>query len=249
MTIARKQRVARAFAASVASYDQAASVQDRVAAALAARLPALPARARVLEIGCGTGLFSARLAAAYPDAELTLSDIAAPMVEATYIRLSGRGLYLPLDGERPEAAGGRFALVAASLVFQWFDDLAGGLRRLAGLLVPGGRLVFATLVEGSLAEWRAAHRRLGLVSGTPAFPDAAAFPWPAGFAHGGEVLAFRQPYADAAAFLHSLRALGAATPAAGHRPLGPGNMRRLVADSRDGLTITYRVLLGEVTAP
>src|SRR3546814_14322438 len=62
-----------------------------------------------------------------------------------------------MDGEAPIFEGEWFDLILSSLAFQWFDDLGGAVGRLAGLLRPGGSLIFSTLGRGSFARWRSAH--------------------------------------------------------------------------------------------
>ncbi len=243
----RKGRIARAFSARAGSYDDVAAVQRVVAARVAELVVASGVRpGRILEIGCGTGFLSEALAAAFPGAELVLTDISAAMLARCRARLGDGPAYMVLDGEHPEAAGGGFDLIVSSLAMQWFGDLRGGLARLAGLLAPGGRMVFATLGAGTFAEWAAAHAALGLVSGTPAYPALDAVPWPEGFGHAGGEEFLTQGYADGAAFARRLKLLGAGVPAAGYKPLAPGALRRVLELLRGGFEVTYHVLYGEV---
>jgi malonyl-CoA O-methyltransferase len=75
-----------------------------------------------------------------------------------------------MDGEHPDQRG-PFDIIASSLAFQWFADLPAAIARLRALLAPGGWLAFATLAEGSFAEWRAACG--DQPCGIPDYPDAA----------------------------------------------------------------------------
>lgn len=250
-TEGRKDRIAKAFSASALGYDAAADVQWLVANRLAEKIEnaRIPPKARILEIGCGTGFLSARLIEAFPQGDLTLTDIAPSMLERCRARVGDGPRYKVLDGERPEALGEeRFDLIASSLALQWFVDLPGGLARLAGLLAPGGRMMFATLGQQTFAEWRAAHAALGLHCGTPEYPAAAAFPWPSGFAHRVEEDLVSHAYADGTDFVRSLKALGAGEPAPGHRPLSAGHFRRLLASLDGGFIVAYHLLYGEILA-
>ena len=243
----RKGRIAQAFSARAGSYDDVAAVQRVVAARVAARVVAGGLRPkRILEIGCGTGFLSEALAAAFPGAELVLTDISPAMLARCRARLGDGPAYKVLDGEHPEAAEGGFDLIVSSLAMQWFGDLRGGLARLAGLLAPGGRMVFATLGAGNFAEWAAAHAAQGLQSGTPKYPALDAVPWPEGFGHAGAEEFVTQDYADGAAFARSLKMLGAGEPAAGYKPLTAGAFRRVLESLRGGFGVTYHVLYGEV---
>lgn len=246
----RKDRIARAFSSHAGAYDVAADVQWLVARRLADRIEtgALHPPARVLEIGCGTGFLSARLAELYPDSALLLTDIAPSMLARCQARLGDRPRFMLLDGERPEGIAERFDLIGSNLAFQWFVDLKGGLQRLSALLEPGGRLAFATLGKKAFAEWRAAHHALGLDCGTPQYPSMDDFPWPSGLAHAMDEELVRQPYADGHDFVRTLKALGASEPAPGYRPLPPGPFRRLLASLEGGFTVTYHVLFGEIRA-
>lgn len=246
----RKQRITRAFAARASGYDSAADVQWLVASRLAERIEVAPLRpnSRILEIGCGTGFLSARLADAFPDGELVLTDIASSMLDRCRIRLGERPRYQVLDGERPHGLGGGFDLIASSLAFQWFVDLQGGIERLGALLAPGGRMMFATLGRKTFEEWRQAHRALRLNCGTPEYPGIDDFPWPPGTSHGLNEELIRQPYDDGHDFVRTLKALGAGEPAPGHQPLSSGAFRRLLTSLQSEFTATYHILYGELYA-
>ena len=74
-----KKQIIRHFNAGASTYDTTASVQARVAHGLTLRLPNVMPHT-VLEIGCGTGLFSQYLPTYFPQASLWLTDIAPAMV-------------------------------------------------------------------------------------------------------------------------------------------------------------------------
>ena len=233
MTGARKAQVLRAFGAAAATYDANAPVQRTAAQRLAARIAGLdlPPRPRILEIGCGTGLLSAALRARIPDGDWLITDLSPAMLEACR-----RGLGDPadarfqvMDGERPALApDARFDLICASLAFQWFEDLPGALKRLRGLLRPGGWLAFATLAEDSLKDWRDAHAELGLASGAPPFPSLAALRQMAGPGGRMEDEWLVQDHPDGAAFVRALKGIGAGSATPGRRPLSPGDLRQVL---------------------
>lgn len=218
-------RIARAFDRAEA-YDQHAEVQRRVAAALAARVAALPLPPcpRVLEIGCGTGLLGRELIDRLPNADWTMTDIAPAMVERARAHFKGRGNveFAVMDGEHPDRPG-PFDLIVSNLALQWFMDLAGGVARLRRLLAPGGWLAFTTLADGTFAEWQEAHG--DLPAATPHFATAAALE-----ALGLEISVRDEHvrHGSARAFVRGLKALGAATPRAGHRPLRPAELRAVL---------------------
>ena len=106
-------------------------------------------RARILEIGCGTGLLTRELARRLGPADWTLTDISPAMLEIARLGPAPQGSvrYAALDGEHPDALPGGYDLICSSLAVQWFGDLNAGLGRLAALLAPGGHLAIATLAE------------------------------------------------------------------------------------------------------
>jgi malonyl-CoA O-methyltransferase len=245
--VTRRERIRDAFAAAP-DYDGQARVQREVAGRLAARIAALglPSTPRVLEIGCGTGFLTSALADTGLGGEWLVTDIAPEMVERCRARLGapqhGRSLdFAVLDGEHGTPGGGPFDLICSSLAVQWFDDAPGALARMAGWLAPGGHLMVTTLAPGSFAEWRAAHEAEGVVPGTPAFAQVEAFAAlsPASLT----VERHLERHADPRAFLHAVKAIGAGTSHPAHRPLGPAQLRRVMARfAQSGCDVTYEVV-------
>jgi len=249
MNSEHKARIAGSFGAVSDGYAGAAGLQRLVAGRLAGRITGLPPRPRVLEVGCGTGFLTKALRQDVADGRWVVSDIAPPMVANCRRELGAPEdiLFLAMDAERPALAGG-FDLVCANLVFQWFGDLESGIRKMAGLLGPGGRLAFSTLTAGTLEEWRLAHLALGLSPATPAYPDIGVFTSILkGVAVEEEEIV--QTYESAHAFVAALKAIGAHTPAPGKRPLSAGTFRRVLRqlDGNAATAITYRVAYGIYT--
>jgi len=235
--------VAQRFSAAAASYDAHSAAQRHAAQRLAQRLVtlALPPRARVLEIGCGTGHLTALLALHLPGATLLASDIAPAMASACRARLGAppRIAFAVMDGCRPACAA-QFDLICGNLVAQWFDDLPAALKRLAALLAPGGALLLSLPGRETFREWRAAHAKLGLKAGARVLPtqQACLAALPPGD-NRIETELWQDHYANGLDFLRALRALGADAPAPGHRPLSAGQLRRVLAALGPAPLMTY----------
>jgi malonyl-CoA O-methyltransferase len=236
-----KQRMIRAFDAA-AGYDQAAVVQQQVAQALAGHIAALPlpSKARILEVGCGTGFVATATRLPDDGADWLMTDVSPAMVKRARQRFDGLSGYrfAVLDAENPhfEPYEAPFDLVCSSLAAQWFEDLPKALERLFLLLKPGGHLLISTLAEGTFAEWRAAHEALGLTAGTPRYPDRARLE---GLRLGGqagrvEIESLTSTYGNGREFLRTLRALGASTPRAGHKPLTPRTLQKVIHAFEEG---------------
>ena len=246
--MALNPEVVRAFDGA-RDYDRHASVQRQAAEALAervGRLP-LPSRPDILEIGCGTGLLSRALLARLPHARWLLTDVAEAMVARCAAAIGPREdvRYAVMDGEAPELPPAGFDVIVSSFTFQWFSDLPGSLARLAGLLRPGGTLAFATMIEGSFAEWREAHQTMtGSEPAMNHYPSAHALKAmaPPGLsAHIVEALLVEE-HGNARAFLRSLRAIGAHRPLRPQPPVDAGALRRtMVRFEATGSRISYRV--------
>ena len=76
---------------------------------------------RVLDLGAGTGLLSAFVAEAFPQAELTLLDGASAMLEQARERLGDRASYVVGDLADPLPEG-RFCAVVSALAIHHLDD-------------------------------------------------------------------------------------------------------------------------------
>lgn len=248
----RKDRIGAAFGAATAGYEDHAGVQKVVARTVAdlAGLLKVPAQARILEIGCGTGLLTREIGLRWPGAELVATDLSAEMVGQAAKGAMTAGTFLPMDGEFPWFEGPHFDLILSSLAFQWFDDLPGAVTRLARLLRPGGSLIFSTMAERSFGAWRAAHAACGVATGVPDYPSLGDVQ--AMLAGEPDAFAFDEDYAldcgSAKGLIAHLKGIGAVVPVEGRSPLSPGDLRRVMAAfDAGGAGDGYHVVFGRVT--
>ena len=133
-------------------YDKHAQLQKLMAEKLASFLPNdMPEQ--ILEIGCGTGLFTKYLLA-QPAQKIFLNDISNEMIECMKLKLS-LPLYSHIIPGNAELLDFQMVdMITANAVFQWFKDPRNVLRRLNSYIKPNGRLVFSTFGPSSLAELR-----------------------------------------------------------------------------------------------
>jgi tRNA (cmo5U34)-methyltransferase len=110
---------------------------------------------RVLELGCGTGNLSLRLAARYPDATLTLVDAAPEMIETTrarlgvaYPRVAARAVYVCEKFEALDLAPASFDLATSSISVHHVRDKGPVYAAVFAALRPGGALRFSDLLGG-----------------------------------------------------------------------------------------------------
>ena len=101
------------------------------------KLIAVKPRLRVIDLGCGTGELTRRLADALPESDVLGIDNSASMLAET-AKFARPGLRFELTDI--ESAGGEWNLVFSNAALHWVDDHPALFRRLYGMLRPGGQL-------------------------------------------------------------------------------------------------------------
>ncbi|MCM1110685.1 MAG: DUF452 family protein [Clostridium sp.] len=143
--LVNKELVGQRFGNAAQTYDLAATVQREVAGRLASLLPPAESNQRIsiLEIGAGTGFLTRHLRRLYPDAELTLWDLAAQQEEVCEC---------DAETEIRRVADAEFDLIVSSSTVQWFHSPGEFLRQCRRVLRPGGRVVLSTYLPGTYSE-------------------------------------------------------------------------------------------------
>ncbi|WP_030936756.1 class I SAM-dependent methyltransferase [Streptomyces sp. NRRL S-646] len=195
------------------AYDVTRGGEPRAAAAADAVLGLIPAAAgRLLDVGCGTGIVTRRLAAARPATRVTGADLTYGMARMAAGRLPGSVVLA--DGRRLPFRDGTFDAVTSVWLLHLLDepeDVRAVVAECARVLKPGG--VYVTTVD------KAAAHDVG------SDIDAVLAPRP------------RRPAPDAAQLVESYAAAHRLHPAGQARfpGLGQGRSpRRTAADLRRG---------------
>ena len=162
------------FDATAARYDR-----DRMKlipgheAFYAAALELIPTDAmRIVELGAGSGLFSAMLRAAFPEAHLTLIDFSEPMLSLAKARLGddAQVTFMLADYTVEPLPNGCDAIVSSLSIHHLEDERKRALlQRILEALKPGGLCVNADHIAGPTVEleevyqlrWLADVRALG----------------------------------------------------------------------------------------
>jgi malonyl-CoA O-methyltransferase len=159
-----KRAVRRSFERAAATYDSNNVLQCEVGLRLLKHLePIKLAPRRLVDVGCGTGLFFDPLHQRFPAAEMVGIDIAQPMLARARRRTPRWKRWLGLahprlacgDAERLPLAPGCAQLVFSNLALQWCDP-GKVFPEVARVLEPGGLFLFATFGPDTLKELRAA---------------------------------------------------------------------------------------------
>jgi ubiquinone/menaquinone biosynthesis C-methylase UbiE len=134
---ARRHRQRGLFDAIAGQYEQARPGYPAPVVDFVAVTAGLGPGATVLEIGCGTGQLTERLAGR--GYRLTAIDVGSAMIAVARERLAAEVAFQVTAFEDFERAAGSFGLIISGAAFHWIDpDVA--LTRSARLLAPGGWL-------------------------------------------------------------------------------------------------------------
>lgn len=220
-----KELIARSFGRAAASYDAVASLQREIGQQLLGSAPeahALDIR-RVLDVGAGTGHFSAALAERYPEARVIAVDLAEGMLRQAAKRFAGWRVVG--DAECLPVASRSVDLVFSNLALQWASSAGAAFQEFHRVLRPGGLLLFTSFGPGTLRELREAWSQVDAYTHVNEFiaPNALhAMLCEAGFV--GISLhqeARSLEYPDVLALMRELKGLGASN-------LNPGRPRHLL---------------------
>lgn len=239
-----KERIVQRFNKGAETYDSACLVQARIADRLLQLIPRVSAQ-NILEIGCGTGLFSQVIAAEFPKASFLLTDISPVMVNTCKKRFASypQMQFACVDGEKLPFSS-VYDLIVSNMTLHWFTDIKNSFAKIIDRLAPGGRFTFAMLGENSLAEWRDVCQTLGLPIATPHFPMISVLQ------NTFKDMQFKvetltQQYSNIYDFLRSLKKIGATASRENYKPMSALQLRRILRKFAEPINISYEVIYGE----
>ncbi|TNC50142.1 methyltransferase domain-containing protein [Rubellimicrobium rubrum] len=147
----------------------------------------------VLDVGCGTGASTLRLAELVGAGHVTALDIAEPLLARARERAERAGhgsiRFLRADAQTHDLGPGRFDLILSRFGVMFFEDTVAAFRNLGRVLRPGGRIAVVAWAGVEQNPWflipqAAAVERLG---SPPAIEPGA--PGPLAFADRDHVVA------------------------------------------------------------
>jgi malonyl-CoA O-methyltransferase len=174
--VPEQQAIRNAFDRLAGRYDRYAALEQEVGGRLLERCDFQRlAPARIVDLGCGTGLASAALKRRYRDAQVIGLDCSRAMLARQRARSK---LLRPLrsvcgDLSALPFAAGSVDLLYSNLACHWAADLAQVFDQLRRVLRPDGMLLFTLPGRGSLPELRRAWQESidAGDSALPIYPD------------------------------------------------------------------------------
>lgn len=157
--IAINNEICKAFGKQAAAYELAAKVQQEIGERLFERLQYLKiSPQRILDLGCGPGVFSRELSVMYPKAQIVGLDIAQSMLVQARKKQSWRRKWslVTADMKHMPFATGMFDLVFANQVIHWGSPLPHVFREINRVMNVNGCLMFTTLGPDTFQELRMA---------------------------------------------------------------------------------------------
>lgn len=153
--------IARNFSRAATNYDDHARVQALVARDLLEFFQ-YDAPNSILELGCGTGLYTRMLLDSFPNASLKAIDISDAMIEVAQQQIDcSRASFLCADAETFTA--GKHEMITSNASFHWFRDPQRTIDNLYGMLNDGGWLTFSYFGPNTYCELQ---QSLARVAGT-----------------------------------------------------------------------------------
>lgn len=148
-----KHEILGNFSKSAVTYDDHAEVQKRCAQKLIDLID-LDYFPRILEIGCGTGVFTEILRERYPDADIKAVDISPDMVKKASEKLTGSGVRFEVSDGEGLGKDEKFDLITSNASFQWFESLDNAFQSFSHNLSKQGLLCFSMYGPETFREFK-----------------------------------------------------------------------------------------------
>ncbi|MBL1272559.1 MAG: malonyl-ACP O-methyltransferase BioC [Oceanospirillales bacterium] len=157
---ASKADIAREFGNARTTYDSASRLQRLMGDAMFEKLQCQAGMAGcALDLGCGTGWYTRKLAGVGNFVSLTGMDLSSGMIEHASASAPNDIIWTVADAEAIPLPDQSCDLIFSNLMIQWSAAPVQVLRECRRVLRPGGKLVVSTLLGGTLRELDQAWRQ------------------------------------------------------------------------------------------
>ncbi|XKH60700.1 methyltransferase domain-containing protein [Halomonas sediminis] len=247
------QQVAHAFSRAAPHYETRAMAQLAMGERLWGQLPV--SASQVLDLGCGPGLWSARLAQHYgAHSQVTGMDISPGMLRVARQRYGNQAQWQEGDAAELPLVDNAIDLVFSNLAIQWCKSLLPVMQEIQRVLRPGGLALINTLLPGTLQEVADAWQRPQALLQFHSRQDYLNAAREAGLALGHhQTQAERFFYPNMAAVMASIKGVGAQVARPGKRltrqALNQATQRYEEQRESQGLPVSYQRLTLRLEKP
>jgi malonyl-CoA O-methyltransferase len=168
------QDICNSFSAHAGEYEKAAVVQTEIGTRLFERLDYLKMTPEyVLDLGCGTGVFTKLLKKRYPKAQIFAIDLSKDMLIQSKKKhsLLKKWPLIAADMQALPFKSGQFDLIFANQVIHWANTLPDVIRELNRVMRANGCLMFTTLGPDTFKELKNAWSNADTYPHTNTFWD------------------------------------------------------------------------------
>ena len=141
------------FSKSAFTYDDHAAIQKKCAEKLIDLID-LDYFNSILEIGCGTGVYTTLLNERYPDADITAIDISGEMVERARKKIGKKKVSFQVSDAESLSLGQKFDIITSNASFHWFSGIERAFSCFSEHLNPGGRICFSMYGPDTFREFK-----------------------------------------------------------------------------------------------
>lgn len=142
--------IQRAFNRAADSYDVHCQVQLAAGARLLSLLTGSPQH--ILDLGCGTGIVTEKLAQQFPCADIHAIDIASSLLNIAKQRLIPYRAYCHEGDFHYFDSTLKFDLIFSNMALHWSNDIITVIKNVKRYLSPHGMLAFSIPVSGTFRE-------------------------------------------------------------------------------------------------
>jgi len=154
------KKIRRSFSAAAESYDRHNAIQTAVARRLIDFLPANRQFKSILEIGCGTGIYTKMLVDKFPGSRIYSLDISPEMVNRARQHIRHENMIWLVEDAREVILEEKVSLVTGSTTVHWVNPLDELFANLNRQLYNRGQLIVNVMLRGTLTELHELRRRV-----------------------------------------------------------------------------------------
>jgi malonyl-CoA O-methyltransferase len=147
------------FSRSAYQYDEYAAIQRFAANSLIEEVPEGKFD-RILEIGCGTGIYTHLLNMKFKHSNIKAVDISERMVEVARRKMRTGDVVFEVQDAEKMLLTEEYDLITSNSTFHWFESMENSLLKYSGILNKGAWLVFSVFGPLTFAELATSLRKI-----------------------------------------------------------------------------------------